>query len=109
MTFVAGDRVMYVAAPVYDLIITTGEVGVVTRVDADWVHATWPRAGEHSVPTGHVRPAYEIEVVETSAGAYLVTGSDSAGRSCQLRGEDDGDLTIRVVSWLDDQNKVRIT
>lgn len=89
--------------------MTTGEVGVVTRVDADWVYATWPRSGQHSVPLAHVRYAYEIDVVETSAGAYLVAGSDSAGRSCQLRGEDDEDLTGRVVSWLDAQNSVRVT
>lgn len=32
-----GDRVEYIAAPVFDLIIETGEVGVVTAVEDDWV------------------------------------------------------------------------
>ena len=51
-----GDLVEYIAAPVFDLIITTGEVGVVTRVEDGWVHAEWPRSGEHSVPLDNVRP-----------------------------------------------------
>ena len=54
-----GDRVEYIAAPVFDLIIETGEVGVVTKVENGWVHALWPRSGEHSVPLQHVRRARE--------------------------------------------------
>jgi hypothetical protein len=45
-----GDRVRYVAAPVFDLIIETGEIGTVERVEHDWVFAWWPRSGLHSVP-----------------------------------------------------------
>jgi hypothetical protein len=56
MSYERGDLVEYIAAPVFDLIITTGEIGVVTRVDDGWVFARWPRSGEHSVPVGHVRP-----------------------------------------------------
>ena len=56
-TYQSGDRVKYVAAPVFDLIIETGEIGVVTRVDGGWVYATWPRSGEHGVPVDHVEPA----------------------------------------------------
>ena len=50
-----GDRVEYIAAPVYDGIIMTGDVGVVVRVEDGWVHATWPRSGQHSVPVANVR------------------------------------------------------
>lgn len=57
MTYEAGDAVEYIAEPVFDLIIRTGDVGVVTRVDDDWVFAHWPRSGEHSVPLRHVRRA----------------------------------------------------
>ena len=56
-TYRTGDRVEYVAAPVFDLIIRTGDVGVVTKVENGWVQATWPRSGEHSVPVDHVRGA----------------------------------------------------
>ena len=49
-----GDRVRYIAAPVYDLIIETGEIGVVERVDGEWVFAWWPRSGLHSVPVTNV-------------------------------------------------------
>lgn len=52
-----GDRVEYIAAPVFDLIIRTGDVGVVTKVENGWVHAEWPRSGEHSVPVDHVKRA----------------------------------------------------
>jgi len=50
-----GDRVEYVAAPVFDLIIETGEIGWVTKVEGGWVHAAWPRSGVHSVPLANVR------------------------------------------------------
>lgn len=56
VTYEAGDRVEYIAAPVFDLIIQPGDVGEVTRVNDGWVYATWPRIGEHSVPLEHVRP-----------------------------------------------------
>ncbi len=56
MTYKPGDEVEYIAVPVFDLIITTGEVGVVTRVEDRWVYAVWPRSGEHSVPLENVRP-----------------------------------------------------
>jgi hypothetical protein len=52
-----GDRVEYMAAPVYDLLIETGEIGVVVKVEAGWVHALWPRSGQHSVPVRNVRRA----------------------------------------------------
>jgi hypothetical protein len=41
----------------YDLIIETGDVGVVTEVANGWVHADWPRAGSYGVPQQLVRPA----------------------------------------------------
>ena len=50
-----GDRVEYIAAPVFDGIITTGDIGTVTRVEDGWVFAVWPRNGIHSVPLDHVR------------------------------------------------------
>jgi hypothetical protein len=56
-TYVKGDRVRYIARPVFDLIIETGEVGIVERVDDGWVHAWWPRSGLHSVPEPNVEPA----------------------------------------------------
>lgn len=52
----AGDRVEYVAPPVFDPIIVTGDVGVVTSVRGDWVYAEWPHGGVHGVPAEHVRP-----------------------------------------------------
>ena len=52
-----GDRVRYVAASVFDLIIKTGETGTVERVEGDWVFAWWPRSGLHSVPLTNVEPA----------------------------------------------------
>jgi hypothetical protein len=55
MTFVPGDRVEYVAEPVFDLVIRTGDLGFVTRVEADWVFAEWPTSGEHSVPLHNTR------------------------------------------------------
>jgi hypothetical protein len=54
-SFARGDRVEYIGAPVFDGIITTGEVGWVTKVEAGWVFALWPRSGVHSVPVGNVR------------------------------------------------------
>jgi hypothetical protein len=56
-TYRAGDHVEYIAGPVFDLMIQTGDVGVVTKVESGWVHAEWPRSGEHSVPLRHVREA----------------------------------------------------
>ena len=50
-----GDRVEYTAEPVFDLIIETGEIGWVTRVEGDWIFAAWPRSGVHSVPVANVR------------------------------------------------------
>jgi len=55
MTFLPGDRVEYVAQPVFDLIIRTGDLGLVTRVEDDWVFAEWPTSGEHSVPLANTR------------------------------------------------------
>ena len=49
-----GDRVEYTGEPVFDGLIATGEVGWVTRVEAGWVFALWPRSGFHSVPVGSV-------------------------------------------------------
>jgi hypothetical protein len=55
MDYRPGDRVEYIAPPVFDLIIETGEVGVVTAFVDGWVYAEWPRSGIHSVPISHVR------------------------------------------------------
>ena len=49
-----GDAVRYIAQPVFDGIIDTGEVGRVERVEDDWVFAWWPRSGLHSVPLANV-------------------------------------------------------
>ncbi len=57
MAYQEGDRVEYIAAPVFDLIIMTGEVGIVTKEEDGWVFAKWPRSGVHSVPVAHVRAA----------------------------------------------------
>jgi hypothetical protein len=56
-TYRPGDTVEYIADPVFDHIITTGEIGTVTREVDGWVFAVWPRSGEHSVPRENVRPA----------------------------------------------------
>jgi hypothetical protein len=56
-TYQPGDKVEYIAEPVFDLIITTGEIGTVTREVDGWVFAVWPRSGEHSVPLGNVHLA----------------------------------------------------
>jgi hypothetical protein len=53
--FLPGDRVEYIGQPVFDGIIETGEIGWVTKVEAGWVYAAWPRSGVHSVPVGNVR------------------------------------------------------
>jgi hypothetical protein len=58
-SYVTGDRVRYLAAPVFDMIIDTGEIGIVERVDGGWVFAWWPRSGLHSVPEANVEPAGE--------------------------------------------------
>lgn len=56
--YTKGDRVRYVAQPVFDLIIDTGEVGTVERVEGDWVFAWWPRSGLHGVPVANVESAW---------------------------------------------------
>jgi hypothetical protein len=53
--FLPGDRVEYTGRPVFDGIIDTGEIGWVTKVEAGWVFAAWPRSGVHSVPVANVR------------------------------------------------------
>jgi hypothetical protein len=55
-TYRPGDKVEYIAEPAFDLIITTGEIGTVTREVDGWVFAVWPRSGEHSVLLRNVRP-----------------------------------------------------
>ena len=52
--FIRGDEVRYIAQPVFDGIIDTGEVGRVERVEDGWVFAWWPRSGLHSVPLANV-------------------------------------------------------
>lgn len=54
-SFERGDRVEYIGAPVFDGIITTGDIGWVTKVEGGWVFASWPRSGIHSVPARNVR------------------------------------------------------
>lgn len=51
-----GDRIEYIAAPVFDRLIETGDIGVIQRFHDGWVHAVWPR-GSYSVPVTNVRPA----------------------------------------------------
>jgi hypothetical protein len=57
--YTKGDEVRYIAQPVFDGIIETGEVGTVERVEDGWVFAWWPRSGLHSVPLKNVVPARE--------------------------------------------------
>lgn len=59
MAYQEGDRVEFIAEPVFDLIITTGEIGIVTKVEDIWVLTEWPRIGIHSVPVANVRPAHD--------------------------------------------------
>ncbi|WP_229051502.1 hypothetical protein [Aeromicrobium sp. Leaf350] len=54
MTYKPGDLVRYTAAPVFDGVIDTGDIGVVTRVVDGWVHAVWPSGVKGSVPTSNV-------------------------------------------------------
>jgi hypothetical protein len=56
VSYRAGDRVRYVAEPVFDLLVKPGDTGVVIQVDAGWVVVEWPESGEHSVPLASVRP-----------------------------------------------------
>ena len=51
-----GDRIRYVAEPVYDLLVKPGDTGVVVRVEDGWIFVEWPETGEHSVPLASVRP-----------------------------------------------------
>lgn len=56
--FRAGQRVEYTGGTVFDGLIETGDVGIVSRVDKGWVYAHWPRSDcEHSVPLDSVRIA----------------------------------------------------
>jgi hypothetical protein len=55
MTFRPGDQVEYIGQPVFDLIIRTGDLGRVSRIEDDWVFAEWPESGEHSVPLRNAR------------------------------------------------------
>lgn len=41
-----------------------------------------------------------IEVIETSAGVYIVTGRDEAGRSVSRHGEDLDALRADCLAWL---------
>jgi hypothetical protein len=52
--YTKGDQVRYIAEPVFDGIIETGEVAIVERVEDGWVYAWWPRSGLHSVPLRNV-------------------------------------------------------
>ena len=47
--YVPGDRVEYMGKTIFDLIIETGDIGIVTRVADGWVFAYWSRAGEAGV------------------------------------------------------------
>ena len=60
VTYTVGSPVEYVGLAVFDLIIRTGDIGTVTRVQDGWVHAVWPRSGEHSVPFEKVRPGQAL-------------------------------------------------
>lgn len=55
-SYVAGDRIRYVAEPVFDLLVKPGDVGVVLRVEDGWVVVEWAETGAHSVPIASVRP-----------------------------------------------------
>jgi hypothetical protein len=47
---------------------------------------------------------FTFDVVETSAGAYLVTGWDRVGRNVTLRGADPESLRVECRRWLEEQN-----
>src|SRR5947209_7817700 len=44
-TYRPGGRIEYIAEPVFDAIIDTGEVGAVVSIEDGWVFAAWPRSG----------------------------------------------------------------
>ena len=50
---------------------------------------------------------YTLDVVETSAGVYLVTGRDAAGRSVVRHGEDPEVLKAECLTWLQAQGAAR--
>jgi hypothetical protein len=72
-SFNQGDRVEYIDAPVFDGIITTGDIGWVTKVEGSWVFAMWPRSGIHSVPASSVRllPPKVTRTVGEAANARM--------------------------------------
>jgi hypothetical protein len=83
-----GDRVEYIGRPVFDGIINTGEIGWVTKVEAGWVFAAWPRSGIHSVPVANVRllgPEVTRAVAEAGNTAIWSLLGGSLKRSAQQR------------------------
>jgi len=55
-TYREGDRVRYVAEPVFDVLVKPGDTGVVVQVEGHDVVVEWPDTGQHSVPLVSVRP-----------------------------------------------------
>ena len=55
-TYQPGDHVRYIGQTVLDVIIETGDVGIVTEVANGWVYAYWPRAGVVGIPTLLLQP-----------------------------------------------------
>ncbi len=56
LTYRPGDRVRYVAEPVFDVLVKPGDTGVVVQVEGSEVVVEWPDTGRHSVPLVSVRP-----------------------------------------------------
>jgi hypothetical protein len=66
-SFVRGSRVQYIGAPTSHRVVTMGDIGWVTKVEADQVFVAWPRRGIHAVAAGSVRvlePVVNREVKE---------------------------------------------
>lgn len=99
MTYSAGERVEYIAAPVFDLIIEPGDVGIVTRESDGWVFAEWPRSGEHSVPIAHVRPAHNQQSLDRARLVELLDADNVDPDSYNLCGERADEALILAESF----------
>jgi hypothetical protein len=107
MSYERGERVRYTAAPVFDLIIETGDVGVVERVEGNWVHTWWPKSGLHSVPAANVEgvdPPPESWRVEFRWKELVIYRED--GKGCIFDGAWGVDPSITVVPDGDTWNAV---
>jgi hypothetical protein len=107
VSYERGERVRYTAAPVSDLIIQTGDVGVVERVEGHWVYAFWPTSGLHSVPTASVEAVDQLSKpwrVEFRWKELVIYWEN--GRGCVFDGAWGVDPSITIVPDADTWNAV---